>query len=749
MTINARFLPKYPKRIQVSGGLTKTEANGVVTFGINRDALELSTVATTGLYSDLLGKPTLGTAAATDVGNYATAAQGTKADSAVQPGSLGSLAYKNKADIADINASGIASSGTFLRGDGTWNTPSGAGDMTKAVYDTNVISLDVFAKGIPLRLKTDIASVTIPAPVEYIRTSGYSAVGVGAAMYKRVASQPSHPGKAQSLDGAWWEIAEQVIDQLMLGAVNDGNGNGGGTNNATALQATISVASALKRPALFVPGIYRCDSGLTVPARVEISAYGATIDFKSAGHIAGFSFINGGAILGATITGAGNAALNYNGVAIQCYGTNNSPSAPTYVSCPVIRDCIINGWAGYGILFNYTNVGMVSGCSVTNIGYAAIIGLSANDLLVHGNLIDGVTPGTADAYGVAFTRQSGSTETSDPRSYRCKAISNTIRNVVSVSGDNAQGLNTHGGVDLEFINNTIENCEVGITVGGANISGVPTLGPQRCIVSGNVFSSTSYVGAAIIVSGAIDGSSVNGWAESCIVTGNTIIRFGIASNGLSGAVIIQGTKGVVVTGNTIRSPCCNGIRIGLANVAFNVAGNIVIDPHDSSYTVPSCIYVSDDTNRGYIGENTFYFENGSLNTYVAVMSIRVEAGRSGLDIEIGRCSFVGIDGAHLSYYEGTLTGVNAAGLMVQRGRATLSLPATGNGTLAIPLKLFPGTPRITLQRISTPVPGSVAKPPILEADSISASGFTIIARPYDLTNFGGTGSLPVDWIATM
>lgn len=43
----------------------------------------LATVATTGAYSDLTGKPTLGTAAATNSTDYATAAQGTKADNAL------------------------------------------------------------------------------------------------------------------------------------------------------------------------------------------------------------------------------------------------------------------------------------------------------------------------------------------------------------------------------------------------------------------------------------------------------------------------------------------------------------------------------------------------------------------------------------------------------------------------------------------------------------------------------------------
>lgn len=52
------------------------------------------------------------------------------ANSAVQPGSLGALATKNQVAISDIAATGTPSSGTFLRGDGTWGTVAGAGTVT-------------------------------------------------------------------------------------------------------------------------------------------------------------------------------------------------------------------------------------------------------------------------------------------------------------------------------------------------------------------------------------------------------------------------------------------------------------------------------------------------------------------------------------------------------------------------------------------------------------------------------------------
>lgn len=79
------------------GDIAAGDINGlatVATTGAYSDlsgAPTLATVATSGDYDDLSNKPTLGTAAAADTGDFATAAQGGLADSAVQP-----------ADIADM-----------------------------------------------------------------------------------------------------------------------------------------------------------------------------------------------------------------------------------------------------------------------------------------------------------------------------------------------------------------------------------------------------------------------------------------------------------------------------------------------------------------------------------------------------------------------------------------------------------------------------------------------------------------------
>jgi hypothetical protein len=60
----------------------------------------LAAVATSGAYADLSGRPTLGTAAATDATAYATAAQGVLAGTAVQPATL-ATALAGKVDTSD------------------------------------------------------------------------------------------------------------------------------------------------------------------------------------------------------------------------------------------------------------------------------------------------------------------------------------------------------------------------------------------------------------------------------------------------------------------------------------------------------------------------------------------------------------------------------------------------------------------------------------------------------------------------
>jgi hypothetical protein len=85
----------YAERVRWDGGAT-----GLVA-ATGRASLGLAAVAASGAYIDLSGRPTLGTAAATDASAYATAAQGGKADTAVQPAGLTSYVQTSDARLSD------------------------------------------------------------------------------------------------------------------------------------------------------------------------------------------------------------------------------------------------------------------------------------------------------------------------------------------------------------------------------------------------------------------------------------------------------------------------------------------------------------------------------------------------------------------------------------------------------------------------------------------------------------------------
>lgn len=494
------------------------------------------------------------------------------------------------------------------------------------------------------------------------------------------------------------------------------------TNYSTLQQAVTAAAGKV----LKIVGSYSLGSTtITVPADTWLDARGASLTWS--GNVTGLSFTSGGGIIGGTLTGAGNASYNDNGRAIACSGTNNSPSAPTFVTAPKVLGVTITEWSGYGVLFSYTNDGEVTDCSISEIGYAGVAGLSTNDLRVQRNEITDVNPGTSggDAYGCFVDRNDQSDETAYPRSYRCHIVFNKIRNVRAGSGNNGQGIDTHAGVDFVINGNIIEGCEVGIFV-TASPSGTQAFAPKRVVVSNNTINDTLRLGYGIQVSGAINGTTVAEYAEGIVLANNAILGHGIAADGSSGAIRVQVTRGLLISGNSLRSPACNGIVFNTENVAFHSVGNVIVDPYDSSYASPACYFVDGINNSGVIASGSLYYQNSGLGTSVATHSLRTDTGLTGLNIDLGKHIFVNIDATHLTLDLDTSTGVNKTGFYEESGSTTLSA-----GSVAISFnKRFPSVP------VAQVTMGSDLNP--VRISAISETAMTVT----------GTGTTTIYWRAT-
>ena len=121
-----------------------------------------------------------------------------------------------------------------------------------------------------------VAAATVPAGLNMLRTAGYYAPGdYGGAWYKRAVSQPAHAGKIQSVDGAWWELAEPIANCRMFGAKGDGT-----TDDTAALQASIDWLPPTGGEVLWLPGNYKITATLNIgngTSSAISTRYGVTI----------------------------------------------------------------------------------------------------------------------------------------------------------------------------------------------------------------------------------------------------------------------------------------------------------------------------------------------------------------------------------------------------------------------------------------------------------------------------------------
>jgi parallel beta-helix repeat protein len=405
----------------------------------------------------------------------------------------------------------------------------------------------------------DAIAAVIPVAVRDVGVTAlgyYMAQDGGGASYKYVAAEPAHPGKFQSADGAWWELAELVVTPLMLGAKADG-----ATDDTSAFQDALDVGRPVYVPATTT--YYEISSPLTVGTA------------------------------GQTVYGSGAASrIVQTGI--------NADASVFFTSQPRVefRDLNVTPGTtvaatvqGYGFAVSGTNRALITGCRVSGMRRGGVLIYNSNNCIVDANIfVDSVVPndrsvpqsdtgydvnvlGTS-SYNTVSNNQCISgcgmginvqTGTAGVSQYGNVITGNTIRN------QPVYGIEVYlsGTVGADFCNdvvisgNYIENISGAINTGANNFygAGIYIQSVDNFTVVGNVIKNTNtnraqpYLGSAVPAAIAVSGLP-NG-----TIDGNTIVDcyWGIAS--IQATALTAAGRGTIISNNEITGADARGVHL--------------------------------------------------------------------------------------------------------------------------------------------------------------------------------------------
>lgn len=136
--------------------------------------------------------------------------------------------------------------------------------------------------------KADAVAATIPSDIDSIEIRGYTSTGDGGgAKYKRVGSEPSHDGKFQTADTAWWALAESTLNFLMFGADSTGV-----SDASTEIQSCVDAADSLNAEIYNHTGTYLIATPIELPSNTVLKA-STNVTYKNNVTSAYPMFLNG------------------------------------------------------------------------------------------------------------------------------------------------------------------------------------------------------------------------------------------------------------------------------------------------------------------------------------------------------------------------------------------------------------------------------------------------------------------------
>jgi len=258
-----------------------------------------------------------------------------------------------------------------------------------------------------------------------------------------------------------------------------------------------------------------------------------------------------------------------------------------------IEDTEIHCFADAGIHLKYVENFQITGNHVRDIYYKGVGVLSSRFGVIAHNRVRHIRGScTGGAYGIGAARCGTDSLETDPRSTDITVSGNVVECV-----PNWTAFDTHGGRRIAFVGNTARKTRLGINVVPTSACNeVSTWAPPDVTVIGNVLESGGPADCDESLSCSDDtvarygitfaGAYQYGPGEPAIVaeyatgviSGNVVRGYGNKENINSGAMWLDSTRGLQVTGNTVIEPSPNGIFLYTNNDHANVSGNTITDP---------------------------------------------------------------------------------------------------------------------------------------------------------------------------
>jgi hypothetical protein len=421
-----------------------------------------------------------------------------------------------------------------------------------------------------------MANIKVTDGITALRVNGYYAPGDGGeALYVRAGVQPSHNGKFQSADGAWWALSESAVNVKMFGARGDWNG-AIGTDDTAAFQNFIDYLEAKSVPGGIPPARYRLTGpvyiGRTNGMRLTGVAKTFTNSFIGASVLV-FDVADGtnGVIIGSTTAGERRDGIEIDGLMIF-RNTAETKSASggigiTYRGLiqPIIRNLTVYNFAVNAYITEATGGGATSGGYFETVRYedathtGCLIDAALECEFAHGKF--GAAPDAV--YNLRIKKS--------PTNYAPNGNYFSALTIIS-DGTVPHGADYNLYDDSKGFFNTFEQC----AFEGANINNIAGVGGAVATVYNTVFSncSTNAAGAGTLYfedyNVNLNGGSRwhNNGTDACItfkrntagasalianVTGNYIDFIATAG------IVIDGYNGVTVTGNKIQDRNLTGL----------------------------------------------------------------------------------------------------------------------------------------------------------------------------------------------